>query len=252
MNPPNPFIPQNSGQNQKPEEKFRGLIIAGNVIGIVIMIAIIIVAGYTIRQSALHRTMDMMDQVVAAMDTAAVDVAVSSDYSNWNAEYQEQLNDEEALKLRMLIPDTASNRDKIINSLSLIQTRTDEICLEIRKLTSEFSDSSANAYSYNEDEVTSHFFITAGRGAVLLMQLQDYRNDVITAVTEVDNAGNVYGLKDALPLDDTPSNGYTVTWDTGKLQGACADAIEYLKSMETEVRNFESSAFNRIPRTVVQ
>lgn len=249
MNPPNPFLqPKN---NPRPEDKFRGLIITGNVIAILIIIASLFITAYTIRKSRMSRMVDEMQNDIAMMDTAMPDAVVddgSSSYSNYSAEYQEGLNDQTALELRLLLRDTTSNRDAYISSLNTIQTSTDEMCSYLRTLADEYIDSTANMYSYNESEMTTHFFIKSGRGASLLMQLHSYRSTVISAVDQL-GTGNESMLKQSLPLDDSYANSYTVAWDNEKLQGSSYDALEYLKSIETEIRNFEATAFNRFPRT---
>ena len=250
MNPPNPFLqPKN---NDRPENKFRGLIITGNVIGIVIILACFVITAYTIRQNKINRMLNEVSaDYLSYADSAVVSPDVVSDYStysNYNAEYQEEMNDKTALELKLLIRDTATNRDVYTNSLTTIQTSTDDICTAIRDLYKEFSDTTVNAYSYNENAVTTHFFITSGRGGILLSQMHDYRSKVISSVTAI-NSRDAGTLKSSFPLDDGYANSYTVAWDNEKLMGSCYDALEYLKSLETEARNFEAAAFNKFPRS---
>lgn len=246
--PPNPFLKKQSealSDRQYGEQKYRGFIITGIVLGALIFIGCTVILFVTVQISRMHdMTREMTDQLVT-MDTAAAvqDVAAGEDYYNYTADYREEENDKLAMQVKLLIPDTSTRRNEIIESVNTIQTSTDNICQEIRKLCNEFKDSVANAYSYNDIDVTTHFFITAGRGSVLLMQLQDYRKSIIT---EVDKTALSYSLEECLPLDDGYNPNYATEWDADKLSGYSSDAEEYLKTMENEVRNFESKALERI------
>jgi hypothetical protein len=234
---------------RSPEQRLKGLFIAGNILGGILLFAILITLVVNKKRAHMQemaRIDLLIDSIQMSDSLASVDYAleeVIDDYtysSNDAADYQESLNDDVYTRFYTNLSDTSS-----INSLLYeLQSLTDAACKKMRKMQDQFQDSTNYLYSSDEAQVSRAFFINSGRSTAILNELHQYRTDANTLMEKM----NISGIDlscGTLPLDDcTPLNGAT-SWDTRNFKGSYYSATEYLKTLEGQIRNYESSLLDR-------
>lgn len=257
MNTPNPF------QNEQPEQpKFRGLILAANIISFFLLFAVIITFFATVIRSKVHRRQNSFtDQFQSMIDSTRIADSVSTALAqtadsimnmqatdNSAAEIQNALNEIEYQSIR---PEVANDKNgqQILSFLDILKSESDRMAGTLEEQHSRFTTYLEGLPYDQRSNAAYDYFVTQGHASTLLQQLRMYRATVISGLQPIDVI-NPDELRKSLPLDDTQVSGYVTGWDESRLSGNEDVAASYLYELETTVRNFEGAVLNKIPRTV--
>jgi hypothetical protein len=241
----NPAFPPNPPRPSA-EKRFRGLIISAQVLSILVFIGVVLTLGWTAQQKG-KRMAEELEESMRSMqeDIAVADMDSGSD--DYDIESQEASNDIQYELIEINTPDTTNNRYDVISALEYLRSQSDEMCEKIRDLKTRFNDTLY--YASDDYETSENFFIKAGRAKLLKTQLYVYRENIVSRLSEI-SPNSEYSLREAMPLDDTPSSDYVTAWDEDEFSYSPSTVKQYLHDLELQVRTFESTAQNKFPQTV--
>ncbi|MBI3512089.1 MAG: hypothetical protein HY064_15635 [Bacteroidetes bacterium] len=257
MNQPNPFI----NPLPPPQQKFKGLILAANIVSSILMAAALFTFIHTIqrshverRQSFHNRDLDMVADSIRMADSlnaimnAITTAPAATDYDNSSADLQESMNE---LQYDMVKTQAAghSNETEIINALDELKQQSDEMANYIRSDYRDFTDYESNLAYYAQSDAAKKFFIDQDRASTLKDRMVAYRARVIVMMAAL-HMSDAATLRESLPMDDSDYYGYNTKWDESNFNATVWDAQYFLKQMESEVREFEGSALDKLPQII--
>lgn len=242
----NPAFPPNPPARPSAEKRFRGLIIAAQVFSILVFIGVILTLGWTARQKAKRMAEDM-EEMMHGMEEEMPTTAIDPGSDDYDISAQEASNDMQYELIELNTPDTTSNRNEVIRALGYLRAQSDDMCSMIRELKSGFADTLY--YAADNYETSENYFVRSGRAGELRSQLFEYRENIIMRIGEI-TTFNPNSLREAMPLDDTPSSDYVIAWDVDEFSYSPTSVNAYLRDLEMQVRTFESTAQNKFPQTV--
>ncbi len=241
----NPAFPPNIPVRPSAEKRFRGLIISAQVLSILVFIGIVLVLGWTAQQKGKRFSEDLERMQSMEMDVVAPDIDPVSD--DFDIDAQKSSNHIQYALIKVNTPDTTANRYDLISTLEYLRSASDDMCSSIRELRTGFNDTLY--YAADDYETSESYFIRTGRAKELKTQLYVYRENIVSRMSEI-SPSSESGLRDAMPLDDTPASDYVTAWDEDEFSYSPSAVKQYLHDLELQVRTFESTAQNKFPQTV--
>jgi hypothetical protein len=233
--------------NRKPaEERFKGLIIAGNIVAGLLLFCILVTAVVTIRKSRMHDAYNSVSQIAVDQEIYGYDTStVIDDYfptaENSMADAQETQNDVEYTQIRIYLQDSAIYT-KVDPALTELSSLSDETCLYVRQMHAAFVDTMAFVTSTNEPEFCKAFFVNTGRADELYKKLKTYRDRAKIYARQI---GVNIDENDYLPLDSPNTTTSREPWDESQMTSYCSIAINYLQSLELQVRALEDAILSQ-------
>jgi hypothetical protein len=247
----NPIPPTNN--------RLKGLIIAAQIFSVFAILGILITFSWTVRKVSTRnkdREQTVVEDPVAPpmIDTAMTepDVVTNSfddDVLMSQIELQRNINASTYLTIETNTPDSTSNKTLRIAVLDVIKIKSTTTAYYIENLYEGFKDSLNLIGGSDANYTTERYFADSGRDRELHDKLLAYRTEVLNYLDEL-QMGNMEDLKQSLPIDMTNYSPYVESWDWGKFSAQPDAALNYLRKLELEIRNFEAAALNKFPQTV--